>query len=408
MDRKSFTMLNLIDQSRGEALSGSAAERARHQTLPGRLAISSIFGRPSDRATWSGAPRRIADKFGELGVEIVDAYPAVSLTEKSLSAIGYIRSGYGWLPSSLSLFRGADIRARRARRVASAMKRGKAGSVLHTGTLDLPAEDWREVDHFLYCDHTWNLWLRHRNKNDPHTLKARVEFDALDRKCYGQMRHIFTFGAYVRDDLIEHYGVEPDRVTAVGSGMGFIDPYFGPKNHDGGTLLFVAKHYFVPKGGELVLEAFRIARQKRPDLRLVIVWDGEDPRIAARYPEVEFRSHLSWDVLTGLYREACLLVEPAFNEPWGQVYLEALVSRTPVVGLNRNGLPEILERGRHGFLVDEATPETVANAILDAVSDPARLASMGTSGQRHVLRNYSWDGVVRAMAEVMSRPRDRE
>jgi glycosyltransferase involved in cell wall biosynthesis len=90
------------------------------------------------------------------------------------------------------------------------------------------------------------------------------------------------------------------------------------------------------------------------------------------------------------------------NDPWGQVYLEALASRTPVLGLNRNGLPEITEQGRHGFLVDEASPEAIAEEILRAMSDPDRLARMGLSGQAHVLQNYSWDRVVSEMAAVMS------
>lgn len=86
------------------------------------------------------------------------------------------------------------------------------------------------------------------------------------------------------------------------------------------------------------------------------------------------------------------------NDPWGQVYLEAMLSLTPVLGLRRNGLPEILENGRHGFMVDEATPEAISAAILDALSDPAKLAAMARSGQEHVLRSYSWDMVARRIA----------
>src|SRR3546814_12809912 len=84
------------------------------------------------------------------------------------------------------------------------------------------------------------------------------------------------------------------------------------------------------------------------------------------------------------------------NDPWGQVYLEALTSRTPVLGLERNGLPEITENGRHGFMVQQADPVALADAILDAMSAPDRLVAMGHSGQRPVLDTYSWDKVARA------------
>lgn len=370
---------------------------------PARVAISSIFGAPSDPRTWSGAPSRIVQGFEALGMEVVDVFPHVTRAEKYLFAAKYMLSGYGRVPTTLSLSRDPMLRSLRTRRVKATMAKQHVDVVLHTGTLDLPANDCTDTDHYLYCDHTWDLWLRHEGVNDPHTLKARVEFDFQDRLCYAQMKHIFTFGEYVRDNLINHYDVSPHRVTSVGSGMGHIEPYFGSRAYGNGLLLFVAKHYFELKGGHLVLEAFRIARRFRNDLRLAIVWDGADPDLPERYPEVEFYSGMSWDGLTDLYRQASLFVEPMFNDPWGQVYLEALVSRTPVLGLNRNGLPEITEQGRHGFLVEEASPEAIAEEILRAMSAPDRLACMGLSGQSHVLKNYSWDRVVTEMAAVMSR-----
>ncbi len=82
-----------------------------------------------------------------------------------------------------------------------------------------------------------------------------------------------------------------------------------------------------------------------------------------------------------------------------------MASRTPVLGLDRNGLPEITENGRHGFLVPDADPSLVAEAILDAVDDPDRLDRMGRSGQQHVLDNYSWDRVARAVTDVLGRER---
>lgn len=82
------------------------------------------------------------------------------------------------------------------------------------------------------------------------------------------------------------------------------------------------------------------------------------------------------------------------NDPWGQVYLEAMISRTPVVGLRRNGLPELVGEGRHGFLVDRADPSELAETILNALSDPQRLEGMAVAAQRHVIGSYSWDRVA--------------
>jgi len=92
---------------------------------------------------------------------------------------------------------------------------------------------------------------------------------------------------------------------------------------------------------------------------------------------------------------------PAPNEPWGQVYIEALAYKTPVLGLNRNFLREITCNRQYGFLVDEPSPNCIADAILQAFSSPDRLREMGISGQKYCLETFSWDQVALKMASVM-------
>jgi glycosyltransferase involved in cell wall biosynthesis len=223
-------------------------------------------------------------------------------------------------------------------------------------------------------------------------------FDRAEREALNGLAHVFTFGAYVRDNLIRHYGLPPHRVTAVGSGMGAIEPYAGPKSFDKPRLMFVAKHLFQAKGGLLLLDAFELARRRRPDLNLTIIGDERSRSFVGERPGITFHAFLPWSALQQLYRDSALLVQPMLNDPWGQVYLEAMVSRTPVMGLNRHGLPEIVDGGRHGFLVDRAEPAALAEAILCAVSDPERLERMATAAQRHVLENYSWKRVAERIA----------
>ncbi len=49
---------------------------------------------------------------------------------------------------------------------------------------------------------------------------------------------------------------------------------------------------------------------------------------------------------------AALLVPVQWDEPFGLVFVEALACGTPVVATARGALPEIVEHGKHGFLVD--------------------------------------------------------
>ena len=363
-----------------------------------RLAVTSVFGDPLSPKTWSGAPANVAASLERLGVRVESIHPRIGKLAKMRIAFFDMLAGRGRPLSGEQIYRSLASRRSLAAQVAEQTARLGVRHVLHTGAFDLPAADLPDgVQHYLYCDHTWALSRRHHVHADRYTRRALQAFEDSEREALAGLAHVFTFGSYVRDNLIRHYGLPAERITAVGSGMGAIRPYNGVKKFDRPRLLFVAKHLFQAKGGVLLLKAFDLARRQRPDLALTIVGDRRSRRFVPPLRGVGFRDHLPWEELQYLYRQSTLLVQPMLNDPWGQVYLEAMVSRTPVMGLARNGLPELVDNGRHGFLVDRAEPNALAQAILCAVSDPARLERMAAEAQRYVLGTHSWDQVAERM-----------
>jgi glycosyltransferase involved in cell wall biosynthesis len=361
-----------------------------------RVAITSVFGNPRELRTWSGAPANVASALERLGVTVQAIQPSISRLAKARIALVDMMAGRGRPLTGEQVLRSLATRRRLAAQVDEEAERLGVEHVLHTGTLDLlpPRERRSNTRHYLYCDHTWALSSTHHPLVSRYTGRARRAFEQAERLSLSGLAHVFTFGRYVRENMIAHYGLSPDRVTAVGSGMGAIEPWRGPKDYSRPALLFVAKHLFQAKGGVLLLEAFRIARQKRDDLTLTIVGDERSRRFVPPLRGVTFRAHLPWEELQRLYRDSTLLVQPMLNDPWGQVYLEAMASRTPVMGLARNGLPELVDGGRHGFLVDRAEPEALAGAIVCALSDPERLERMAAAAQRYVLGTHTWDRVA--------------
>jgi glycosyltransferase involved in cell wall biosynthesis len=369
-----------------------AVPRFRH------VAVTSVFGDPRSARTWSGAPANVAAALERRGVKIDAIAPTIGRGTKLRVAVADFLAGRGRPISTEQVLRSLGARRHLARQVAWQARRLGVEHVLHTGTLDLPSVDATDgTKHYVYCDHTWALAQRHHVHARRYTDRAMQAFEETERSAFRSLAHVFTFGAYVRDNIIDHYGLPPERVTAVGSGMGAIRPFDGPKDFVQPKLLFVAKHLFHAKGGALLLEAFKLAQKRRGDLSLTIVGDERSRRFVAPTRGVVFHAHLPWAELQRLYRESTLLVQPMLNDPWGQVYLEAMVSRTPVMGLARNGLPELTDGGRHGFLVDRADPEALSDAIVSAVSDPERLETMAAAAQRYALGTHSWDRVAERM-----------
>jgi len=111
------------------------------------------------------------------------------------------------------------------------------------------------------------------------------------------------------------------------------------------------------------------------------------------------RGFVPLEDLQAAFERASLFAMPAAHEPWGLAYLEALSCRVPVMGLRRNALPELTQHGRFGFCLDQATPDAVAAALVDAFSDAGRLARMGLAGQAFVVERFTWEATVDRMLE---------
>ena len=362
------------------------------------IALSS-FGDPKHPKTWSGTPSNIANALESLGLTVygIDS----SIKRKYQHRVYWLSHkilGLGTYDYS----RGRFARTHSAGILQAQSKTFGCKKVLHTGTLDLPiAKLAPEIEHYLFCDSTWNLWAKNTTDIKQYTPKMLQIAEELEQESYKQVKHFFPISNYVQENLIAHYKINPKQITVVGSGRGNIEPFTQEKNYRDGTILFVAKERFADKGGFILLEGFKIAQKDNPALKLVIVGRDEYRALIGSIPNVSVTGYIAWEELQNLFNTAALLAMPALNEPWGLVYLEALACKTPILGLNRNAFPEITNHGQYGFLVNEPTANNIAEAILSAFSDLDRLKHMGEAGQKFCLETFSWKQVATKIANVM-------
>lgn len=364
--------------------------RASDASLPVTLVA---YGDPGDRGTWSSAPRNLLDALGAAGC---DVRPVNALTANKLIKgfqLGFNMLRYG----STDFRRGPVARAYAAKLARRGIDAAGYKNVLHVSLQHMPLPAVRDGErHYLYLDFTYDLRLGSPDRAALTPFQRCVE--DLDREAYAQIHHFLACSEYIRDHLIERYGIPAARISVVGSGLstGFIRPSDHEKDYASGEILFSSKipGGFNYKGGALLLEAFRIAHAQNPDLHLTIVGHEDYKRLAGGVPGVTALGYVSWEDLQALFDRAALYAMPALQEPWGVVFLEALACKTPILGLDRFAFPEISQHGQYGFACPEATPESIAATLLDAMSDPARLAAMGQAGQAYVLETFSWEKVA--------------
>jgi glycosyltransferase involved in cell wall biosynthesis len=166
-------------------------------------------------------------------------------------------------------------------------------------------------------------------------------------------------------------------------------------------LLLTARIRDPRKNVNMLLRAFARARAARPDVSLVITGDEPLPQTRALAHElglgeaVQFRGAVSQDELVCLCQSAALLTLPSLQEGLGISALEAMACGTPVVA-TRCGGPEghILE-GHTGWLTPNGDEAAFAEAIVQALAEPARLQAMRANCRKYAEQELS-RGVVEA------------
>ena len=100
------------------------------------------------------------------------------------------------------------------------------------------------------------------------------------------------------------------------------------------------------------------------------------------------------DTLARRYREADIFALAAWEEPCGDVFVQALASGLPIVATNVGGIPEMVEHGENGLLVPPRDPAALASAIRHLVDRPELRARMGRQNRADAEARLSWERVV--------------
>ena len=204
-----------------------------------------------------------------------------------------------------------------------------------------------------------------------------------------------------RDDLLE-LGFRPDRVLSVNNGVDSMFQPGGPRSASP-LVLSVARLAPVKRQDELI-EAAVMARQRVPNLQLVIVGEGPlrpalEARIAAHGAGewITMAGRLSHADLVAEYQRAWLVSSASLAEGWGLALTEAAACGTPAVATNVSGHRSSVVDGVTGVLVPlERLGETMADVLLDDARRD-KLASAALARAQTLTWDASAQGILAAL-----------
>jgi len=105
-------------------------------------------------------------------------------------------------------------------------------------------------------------------------------------------------------------------------------------------------------------------------VKLIVAGDGTlrrdlENQVAAKglKSRVVFLGYVPHNQLSGLYNMADVLLLPSLMEGTPMVVLEALACGTPAIATRVGGIPDLIEDGKNGILLDDPQPQRIADAI---------------------------------------------
>lgn len=121
----------------------------------------------------------------------------------------------------------------------------------------------------------------------------------------------------------------------------------------GNYVLYVGKQS-LGKGTDLLYKAAGILERKFPKIVFKLIGQQSESVSIKTVPgNINIIPWVPNEELSKIYRKALLTVVPSrWEEPFGRVALESLSTGTPVVAANKGGLPEIVQNGLTGLIVD--------------------------------------------------------
>jgi hypothetical protein len=195
-------------------------------------------------------------------------------------------------------------------------------------------------------------------------VSRRVAFDIGSRWKYRRAQHYLAVSGFVKSVLVRG-GVPAEKVAVVYDGVPVLEPASGY------AILAPSNSSDPEKGASLALEAARLAGV-----------------------ELKFSADLERDL-----HDAAIFVYITHSEGLGSGALLAMSAGVPVIASNVGGLPEIVEHGRTGLLV-ENEPASIAAAIHELRCDPDLARRLGAAARQRVLENFTVDRMVSRTMEI--------
>lgn len=147
------------------------------------------------------------------------------------------------------------------------------------------------------------------------------------------------------------------------------------------------------KGIKYLINAAPEVIKKFPNTKFIIIGDGPartDYENLIKKLDLKNSIHLTGrqKEIPKLLKSSNIFVLPSIREGFGMVNLEAMITPLPIIATKAGGIPEVVEDGTTGILVNTESSEELAKALEKLISDPNLREKFALAGHSRVIKNF--------------------
>ncbi len=213
------------------------------------------------------------------------------------------------------------------------------------------------------------------------------------QKTYGKSMFIYVLCSDFKHRL-DTLGLEaPVVLTSTKVSDELVDGF--ERHHTGkiNNILFLARVHRL-KGIFITIDAFKILKEKNPNIRLSVCGSGPDMEEAKQYVEnsklsdVVFYGGVSGEKLIESFKDGDLYILPTYGEGMATSVLEAMAFGLPIVSRSVGGVKDFFVNGEMGYLTESLEPKDYAEIIQSLIDNPEQVKKMSKTVETYAKEHF--------------------
>ncbi len=256
------------------------------------------------------------------------------------------------------------------------------------------------------------------NANEKFLVSFNWFLRFFEEGMLSRARKIIAVSNFTKWELTNYYKIPAHKIQVIHNGVDIkkFQPAVDKRkvkvamglNPDDLAIVSVGRLY-ARKGLFTLIESMPDVIKKFPKAKFIVSGKGQSDemhKLNAHAERLGVRGNI---VFTGytpdrelpkLYQAADVFAFSTFYEHHPFAVLEALATGLPVVTTTVGGIPETIDSGKNGYLVEPFNPRQFSEKILHLLENPAEAQEMGKKARQTVEQQLDWRIVVKEAMKV--------